>query len=881
MARWMGGLAIVGLAGLLAACATSSFLAYKVHPDHPRLDAREVRDLPGLHAAVTVWFDDQGVPHVAATDEHDLLLAVGWLHGRERFFEMDLLRRMARGRLAELVGDQPLMGGTSVSWDVAMRAWGFEGQAADDARALGACSGSSRRSAGAACGESGASVQPLGSTTDRLPGCLPGGGPPDPLACDDRTLLDGYVAGVNAGLAVNEPLEYRLLRVAPERWTLEDSFVLGRLNAWSVTHNWHQETSRLLLALHGGLDRAEQIYDHAPWPEGWSLDSHEPSRALAPAVAPELREVFPARPWVAPAPTSPAASAAPDGLRVASATLAFFSGASNAWAVGGDHSASGKPLLANDPHLSHLVPSLVVQQHLSCPGLDVIGVTMPGLPYVLAGHNARVAWGMTSTVGDAIDLVVERVDPAAPSSVLREGRPSDPIVPSEVRVRVRVDGDLTDRRFTVRRTTNGPLLNDMYAGLLPAWAPLVAVRWQPRGGEQGITALRQANRAGSVSELMTALGTMPLPVGTWTAADVDGNVALFATGAVPLRPAHRGTFPVPGWLSAYEWAGVEGPKVLVGEVQGAEALLAHANNAMSDPSRQGVPVAIDTAPSYRWERIVERLNERPKHTPATFAAIQTDVQLIRARRLVPHLVDDLRAASLDPAERAAFALLVAWDFEAPAGSPAAAVFFSTYREAVMGALRDELDPAAFTFVMGQRYSTNVADLWLSAPGHVVWDARDTPAVERRADVVVPAFKRAVAALVAAQGPDPAAWRWGRLHDLQIKHAFGSQKALAGLVNLPQSEAAGGLDSVWKSHFDLAHPDHPFRAMAGPVFRMVVDLADVAHGQWIIDTGASGWPGSPHYGDQHEVWKRGGLVPMVFDWREVREGAKGRLVLTPL
>jgi len=834
----MRSLVLVALVALLAGCATSSFLAYKVSPDYPKVDVRETRDLAGLHAAVTVWFDATGVPHVVASDEHDLLVAVGWLHGRERFFEMDLLRRMARGRLAELVGDQPLMGGTSVSWDVAMRSWGFEGQAADDVRALSG---------------------------------------------DERALMDGYVAGVNAGLAVNKPLEYRLLRVEPERWTLEDSFVLGRLNAWSVTHNWHQETSRLLLALHVGIDRAEQIYGNAPWPEGWSLELHDAARALPPAVAPELRDLFPARPYAPPAPSSVEGSpslAATDGLQVASATLAFFEGASNAWAVGGDHSVSGKPLLANDPHLSHLVPSLVVQEHLACPGLDVIGVTMPGLPYVLAGHNARVAWGMTSTVGDAIDLVVERLDPASPSHVVREGRPSDPIVSDEVLVRVQVDGALVERRFTVRRTANGPLLNDMYAGLLPPWAPLVAVRWHPTGGEQGIVALRKANRAGTVAELMAALGAMPLPVGTWTAADVDGAVALFATGSVPIRHAHRGTFPVPGWLAAYEWAGVEGPKVLVGEVQGPEALLAHANNPMSDPARQAVPVAVDTAPSYRWERIVERLKERPKHTPATFAAIQTDVQLIRARRLVPHLVDDLRAAVLDPAERAAFALLVAWNFEATVDSPAAAIFFQTYRESIMAGLKDELDPAGFAFVMGQRYSTNVADEWLSAPGHVVWDSRDTPAVERRADVVVPAFKRAVAALVAAQGSDPASWRWGRLHDLQIKHAFGSKAAVAGLVNLPQSEAAGGLDSIWKSHFDLANEEHPFRAMAGPVFRMVVDLADVAHGQWIIDTGASGWPGSPHYGDQHEGWKRGELVPMTFDWGEVRDQARGRLVLVP-
>jgi penicillin amidase len=846
MRRWLRGLGLLGVAWLVSACATGSFLAYKVSPDYPRTDVREVRDLPHLHAAVTVWYDGAGVPHVQANDEHDLMLATGWLHGRERYFEMDLLRRLARGRLSELVGDQPLLGATSVGWDLAMRAWGFEGQAADDARAL---------------------------------------------VGEDRALMNAYVEGVNAGLAVNRPLEYRLLRLEPERWTLEDSFVLGRLNAWSVTHNWHQELSRLLLALHGGLERSAQIYGHAPWPEGWSLDLHDPARPLAPAVAPELFDLFPPRPYAAPAPDAPRAAEGAvgehvgsplriDGRQVASATLAWMEGASNAWAVGGEHTVSGKPLLANDPHLSHVVPSLVVQQHLSAPGLDVIGVTTPGLPWVLAGHNARVAWGMTSTVGDVIDLVIERVDPADPKAVHREGRPSEPIAFEAVVVRVRDGGTLTERRFTVRRTSNGPLVNDMYPGLLPAWAPLVALRWHPTGGEQAVVALRRANRAASVPELMQALGAMPLPVTTWTAADVEGRVALFATGAIPVRRAHRGTFPVPGWLSAYDWDGVRGPEVLVGQVQGAEARLAHGNNLMSDPARQAVPVAIDTAPSYRFERILERLKAVPRHDAASFAAIQTDVHLVRARRLVPHLIDDLRTAPLSPVERQAFALLVSWDFEATVDSPAAALFFATYRHAVMAALQDELDAAGFTFVMGQRYSTNVADEWLCAPGHVVWDRRDTPAVERRTDAVVTAFRRAVADLQAAQGPDPAAWAWGKLHDLHPKHAFGSRDALAGLVNLPPSEAAGGLDSVWKSHFDLANPDHPFRAMAGPVLRMVVDLDDPAHGQWIIDTGASGWPGSPHYGDQHELWRQGKLLPMLYDWDEVRKQATGRVVLVP-
>jgi penicillin amidase len=292
-------------------------------------------------------------------------------------------------------------------------------------------------------------------------------------------------------------------------------------------------------------------------------------------------------------------------------------------------------------------------------------------------------------------------------------------------------------------------------------------------------------------------------------------------------------------------------------------------------------VNVDAAPSYRFDRISERLAATSRHTAGTLAAVQMDVKLNRARRLVPAILADLESgAGWSAIEREAIALLRSWDFEATAGSTATAVFFTTYREAVVAALRDELDPAGFEFLLSQRYSTNVADLWFDAADHPVWDDRATPAPETRADVVRAAFRRAVARLVADLGPSPADWRWGRLHTLQIKHAFGGQKSLAGFVNLPVAEVGGGLDSVWKSHFDLGNEKAPFAAMAGPAYRHVVDLADIRHGLWVSDTGVSGWPGSPHYGDQHERWKRGEFFPMVSDWDDIRKGAKAVVTLVP-
>ena len=824
--RWSMALVALVVAG--AGCAASSYIGYKTSPDYPK-DRDETIAIPGLHQPVKVYLDAVGVAHIDAADEVDLVRATGFFQARNRFFAMDMMRRFARGRMSELVGEQPILEGTTVKFDVSMRGWGIDQAVQGDVAAL------------------------------------------DP---GSRVLMEAFVEGVNAGMARYLPLEYRLLRVQPEPWTLADSFALGRLNAWGVTHNWQQELSRLLLALSVGIDRASLIYGNDWWHGGTSLPPDAPIRALPPAIAPELAGWFPPRPYEVQKQPGDVASdrTAPDAT--------FFTCASNSWVVSGQRSASGRPISANDPHLSHMLPSLFYQQHLRAPGLDVIGASIAGLPYVLAGHNENVAWGTTSAVGDAVDLYIEKQNPANPDEVLTS-QGYRPIGHDEEVVRIRRGAGFEERRFVLRRTAHGAILNDMYPNLFPANAPLVALRWDPKGVSASIAALSQAGRARSVEELRTALLAMAAPASTWTAADTSGAIALFVTGEIPGRKNHLGTFPVPGWLDAYEWSPPVDPPKMPFAVSRTGGVFAHANNLVRAPDTSAVFVNVDAAPSYRFDRITELLAARPQHTSRSMADIQMDVKLNRAVRLAPLMLQDLATvADWTPLEAQALGLLKAWDFEATVQSVAASVFQSTYRQAIIGALRDEVDRAGFEFLMSQRYSTNVADMWFDRVDHVVWDDRATPAIESRRDVVVAAFRAAVARLASELGPVASEWRWGRLHTLQIRHAFGSQKSLKKFVNLPQVEVGGGLDSVWKSHFDLGNDKTPFAAVAGPAYRHVVDLADIRHGLWISDTGVSGWPGAPHYGDQHPSWLRGEFVPMVSDWDEIRASARAVVTLSP-
>lgn len=804
---------LVALLLCTSGCALTRLAGYRISPDYPADESVTLKD-PALRAEVTVLFDAYGVPHIDAKDEHDLLYATGFIHARQRLFQMDMLRRLTRGRISELLGEQKLLGGTTVDLDRTMRGWRLEALATEAAAKL---------------------------------------------SPEERARLQRYADGVNAGAKLFLPIEHRLVDADMQPWRVEDSLAIGLLNAWSVSHNWQQEATRLLLALHNGSRRADLIYNSEPLTGGKTLAPNAESHALPPAIAPELVELFP---------ETGLHELQKLGNAAIQTSPGFVEGASNAWVVSGERSKSGKPLLASDPHLSHFVPSMLFQQHQRAGELDVIGATIPGLPYVLMGHNQRVAWGITSTVADAIDLVLER--PAADGkSVEHEGGRCD-LITEEATLRVKGQ---PDRIVPLRRTCNGPLLNDIRPDLFRA-EPLVAVRWHISGIEAGTAALRSVNHAKKTTDVRDAIAGLASPISTWSVADVDGNFGVFVSGTVPIRKEHRGTFPVPGWLAKYEWAGAATPEQMPGALNPANGYVAHANNLMIEPSRTDKPVIhVDAAPSFRYDRIVERIEETKKHDLDSFASIQTDVTLGRVKALLPSMLEDLRSDS------PALETLKTWNAKAPANSAAAAIFFSTYRNAIILALQDELEPKGQGFFLSQRYSTNVADGWFLDPKHVVWDDRRTAEVETRSTVLNAAFAKAVAELSDAQVSDVRKWRWGKLHYHQPKHLFGGNPLLSSF-NLERSELPGELDSVWKTHFDPGDSEAPFKVVAGPVYRMLVDLADMEHARWISDTGSSGWPRSPHYGDQYEKWKNGELIPMTSNWSELRASSKHVLTLSP-
>jgi penicillin amidase len=801
----------------LTGCAVFSYVSYRINLDYPDVAGGRYF-VPGLVAPATIYLDRLGVPHVRAESEADLMRAVGFAQGRDRFFQMDILRRFASGRLSELVGRQPILGSTTLEFDLAMRGWGFTRAAQLDAEQLNSW---------------------------------------------ERNMLEAYAAGVNAAIYKFTPIEYRLLGLEPEPWRDVDTLALARLIAWSVTHNWEQELSRLLLAVHVGARRADAIYPGRRWSNTTSIKPVGERHTLPPSIAPELEAVFPAQPYQAPTNQSAGVEA----------LLTRFSLASNSWVVGGGRSASGMPMQANDPHLTHFLPSQFYQEHISCPGLDVIGATVAGIPYVLMGHNRAVSWGVSSGVADVIDLFVEKT---VGDGAVEVDSATEPITVEPVVIRYREGGKLREQIFSQRYTRRGPVINDMYPGLLPPDAPLISLVTMPGGSRRIIEHFAKGNRTHTVEELHQEMVKIDYLLQVMTAADVNGDIAIITTGRLPVRHHHLGTFPAPAWLSRYHWQGWVPAWRMPYDLGGRSDLFVHSNNLVVDPAESDVFYHIDSASSFRKDRIEQLLRATKRHTFQSFAAIQGDLMMLRGKQLTPYILSDLDGTSgLSSQEEQARALLASWDFVADSDSAATAVFWATYREAMLAALTDELSPRGLQFLLSQRYTTNVVDWWITNADHVVWDNRATAAIEKRPAVMRAAFKQAVAWIAERLGDDPSRWRWGDLHRMHFKHLFGARLSA---FNLEDAGALGSDDSVWKSLFDFGNRDEPFYMVAGPAFRYILDLADSDHGNWILDTGVSGWPLSPHYCDQYELWKSGEYVPMVMDWDELARDNAGVLHL---
>ena len=747
-----GGLGLLAAVVVLGVSAVG--LVWLTLPGHPSMT-----QLPGLQAAATVMFDADGVPRIRAASEADGARVLGYLHARERMFQMDMTRRAAAGELAEVIGAPGLAN------DRQMRVLGVRRAAAADL--------------------------PL-------------------LPAETTALLEAYAGGVNAWLAERGRFagpEYLVLG-APRPWTPLDSVLWGKMMGLYLSGNWRGEMARARLA--GQVDPAVL---EALWPSG-AGGAGRPEARLVPGMGEVLGRL------AGVLPRFPAPFTLPES-------------ASDAWAVDGRFSGSGAPLLAGDPHLGFAMPGTWYLARIDAGGHVLAGATAPGVPFLVLGRNAHVAWSFTTTGADVQDLFVET--PVGADQYLTPDGPR-PFAVRQETIRVRGGPDET---VVVRETRHGPVISDLVAPGGPVLA-LAMANLAP--GDIAAAGLHALNRADSRAAARQAAERISAPVQNMLVADRQG-IALFVTGRVPVRRSGDGTVPARGDDGNQDWTALVGAEALPRYVDPASGRLVNGNERIA-PADFPVFLGRDWPGDWRARRIRALLAAAARHTLDSFATMQADDVSLFATDMLPAL---LRLTPQDAQGRAALDLLRGWDGRMAPGLP---------------------QPLIFNAWMRQFRTALLAHAGIAANGGLAGWEMVAPAVLDETSVLCggpcgPMLRDSLARALDEQsgrhGADMAAWRWGEAHPAVFAHPLLG--AIPGLDRLGTRRIASPGDDT--TLFRAAMRGG-LEAVHGAGFRAVHDLADLEASRFMIAPGQSGHILSGQAWNFLQRWRDGDMITLRAD-----------------
>jgi len=814
-------------------------------------------NIAGLGAPVTVLRDDAGIPQITATTATDLFLAEGYVHAQDRFWEMDFRRHVTAGRLSELFGE------SQVGTDTFVRTLGWRAIAEEEVALL-----------------------------------------------DPETLgyFQSYADGVNAYLDTHRgadvSVEYAVLAAQnpgyePEPWTPADSVAWLKAMAWDLRSNLVDEIDRAQLTT--TLDPAQIAQLHPSYP----YDTHPTIVDGPPAVPPTAAATV----ATGATETEADALAAGAGYNAALASLrtslqsvpellgpAGGEIGSNSWVVSGSLTDSGKPILANDPHLGPALPSVWYQVGLRCSTVspecpfDVAGYSFSGLPGVVIGHNSRVAWGFTNLGPDVADLYVEKV---TGDTYEYDGVAKPLLVRNE---KISVAGG-PGVKIAIRATEHGPIVSGLdgsefpgiardfpgAAGIAaapdtadPAMSYELSLQWTALAPGHTASAIFAMNRATNWESFRAAASNFDVPSQNLVYADVDGNIGYQAPGVIPIRVTGDGTVPVPGWTSEYGWSGYipfgELPQVF----NPPSGYIVAANNAAVGPDYPYL-ITADWDLGYRADQITKRLTALiAAGTPFTvdlMSEIQADEYSAIAAALVPALQD----IPVDGTAAEAQKLFKGWDFTVAADSAAAGYFnlvwHTLLEETFTGTLPDG------TGMTGGDRSFAVVTSLLAEPSSPWWTNQRLGTVNQ-SGMLKRVLEDAADEGIERMGDDVSAWDWGQLHTLELTNQSLGKSGIAPiewLLNRGPYELGGGSSVVNAQGSDATVG---YEVDWVPSMRQVISLADFDESVWINLTGASGHAFHPNYVDQTPLWQRNETRPWPFTPKALSTSATDTLTLLP-
>lgn len=768
----------------------------------PRAAARTVK-VAGLQQAAEILVDRWGVAHIYAASQDDVFFVQGYNAARDRLFQIDLWRRRGLGRLAEVFGP------TYVEQDRASRLFLYRGDMQKEWQAYG------------------------------------------PRA---QGITERFVAGINAYIdevtaaPQNLPLEFRRFAYTPEKWQAQD---VVRIRSHALTRNLTSEVARSYLACHADLKTDTlRVMLSPPWettvPQG-----------LDPCLPRDLLRVFQlATQGVALNKTD--LSSAPF-----EASYEAPAEGSNAWVVAPAKSATGRPILASDPHRAYTAPSLRYITHLSAPQLDVIGAGEPALPGISIGHNGHIAFGLTIFSIDQEDLYVYALNPANPGQYQYQGQWEAFTV---LRETIAVKGG-KPVEAELRFTRHGPVIHTE-----PGKNRAFAVRsaWFEPGMAPYFGSIHYMY-ASNFQEFQRAMADWGAPSENQVYADTKGNIGWVVGGRAPIRPNWDGLMPVPG-DGRHEWAGFLAGHQLPSSYNPPQGWFASANEMNLPPNYpyRERKLGFEWASSDRYQRLAEVLAKPGKVSIDDSLRLQNDVVSTPARRLLALLG---KLQSTDAKAQAALNLLRTWDGTVTAGSGAAALFEVWWSRYLGYVFKETVLSKTGAAIIAFPDTTRLLNA-MEKPD----TAFGSDATAKRDWVLLTSLNMAWANTEKMLGSDPRQWQWGKLHHALITHPFAGavDSTTAAKLNVGPLPTPGSGSTPNQAGYDPRN----FRQTGGPSFRIVVDVGNWDNSRAINLPGQSGDPDSPHYRDMTEMWRKGEYFSLLYTRKKVEAATVNRIVLQP-
>jgi len=789
----------------------------------------------GLSAPVDIIRDADSVTHVFGATKRDTYFGLGYAHAQDRLWQMEFQRRVGHGRLSEVFG------AATLSTDRFLRTLG---------------TGRAARSAWVS------------------------------VDAQTKAEVNAYVAGVNAFISTHHgsqlPPEFTILRFEPEPWTGPDVLVWVKMMAWDLSKNYSMELLRHDIVAAVGTDRAADLFvPYSPEARTVLSDADMP-RTVSKRSTTEDRRTR-SQEWKDP---PFLLSSVVESLSYAFAESVNIGGlgsalGSNNWVVDGTMTASGKPLLANDPHLDAQIPSLWYLAHLSAGDFDAIGATLPGAPAIVIGRNRLIAWGETNVMADVQDLYRERLDATGTHAEFRGAQEPLRIVTETIGVKGAPPVSLA-----VRISRHGPLISDAInannaeSRRTPKPPPLdpVAFRWTALDPEDSTTtSVLRVNEAHNWTEFTAALRDFVVPSQNFVYADVAGHIGYYAPGHFPVRAAGNGSMVNDGSTGDSEWIGWVPFDELPHTYDPPEHFVVSANEKVT-PGSYGNRISGEWSEPYRAQRIVDRLQQKPKLTVGDFASIQEDTFSLHAKALLPILFE--RVHPIDAADERAVSILRQWNLDARGDQPAPAIFQAWYYELLPAVALDELGPVLtpdYQSLDRSSYRSRFLLRTLAARDNVWCDDVRTPTKETCDDAASAALHAGIARLTKQLGSDMATWRWDGVHKGVFAHSALDTVPLLGRF-LRRTVPHGG---DWSTvNVGPVYAPKPFEQHSLPGYRQIVDLSPANDSRFLDAVGQSGHVLSPHYDDALPLWAAGKHRRMRMDRAEIERGAIGRLRLMP-